>query len=164
MKPTTLCFPVTNDGNILLGRKKRGFGIHKYNGFGGKIDQGETFRQCAVRELFEEVSLLAKPENLRLVGFLDFRFPYEPELTHIGYIYTVDTFEGIPLESEEMDPQWFTWDTLPFEQMWEGDKFWLPQIAKGELIEGFISFGPDNNTVEEKDIRVVNRLVEVELV
>ena len=51
MRPTTLCFPVRSDGKVLLGRKKRGFGVRKWNGFGGKIEGGETFLQCAVREL-----------------------------------------------------------------------------------------------------------------
>ncbi len=49
MRDTTLCFPVDGRGRILLGRKKRGFGKEKWNGFGGKIDAGETFRECAVR-------------------------------------------------------------------------------------------------------------------
>ena len=43
MRPTTLCFPVNARGQILLGRKKRGFGVSKWNGFGGKIEKGETF-------------------------------------------------------------------------------------------------------------------------
>lgn len=51
MRPTTLCFPVRPDGKLLLGRKKRGFGVSKWNGFGGKIEAGEDFLQCAVREL-----------------------------------------------------------------------------------------------------------------
>lgn len=29
MRPTTLCFPVRPDGKLLLGRKKRGFGVSK---------------------------------------------------------------------------------------------------------------------------------------
>ena len=40
MKPTTLCFVVT-DTQILLGRKKRGFGADKMNGFGGKREGGD---------------------------------------------------------------------------------------------------------------------------
>ena len=31
--------------------KKRGFGAGKYNGFGGKLDKGETMASCAAREL-----------------------------------------------------------------------------------------------------------------
>ena len=53
MKPTTLVFPIDEQNRILLGRKKRGFGANKYNGFGGKLDDGESFRECAIRELYE---------------------------------------------------------------------------------------------------------------
>ena len=49
MKPTTLVFPIDEQNRILLGLKKRGFGADKYNGFGGKINDGESFRNvpCA---------------------------------------------------------------------------------------------------------------------
>lgn len=73
-----------NDKNeILLGRKKRGFGVGKYNGFGGKKQENETFRQCAVREIFEEVSLVVQPEDLIPVAIMNFQFPYEEELNHL---------------------------------------------------------------------------------
>ena len=39
---------------LLLGLKKRGFGQGKWNGFGGKLDEGETPRQAAIREMKEE--------------------------------------------------------------------------------------------------------------
>ena len=84
MRPTTLCFPVRPDGKVLLGRKKRGFGVRKWNGFGGKIEDGETFLQCAVRELREETGLMADEGDFELVGFLDFHFSAAPELDHIG--------------------------------------------------------------------------------
>lgn len=34
---------------ILLGFKKRGFGKDKWNGFGGKVEPGESIFQGAVR-------------------------------------------------------------------------------------------------------------------
>lgn len=34
---------------VLLGLKKRGFGEGKWNGFGGKVEQGETIVQGATR-------------------------------------------------------------------------------------------------------------------
>ena len=44
MKPTTLVFPIDEQNRILLGRKKRGFGADKYNGFGGKINDEMCIR------------------------------------------------------------------------------------------------------------------------
>ena len=41
MRDTSLVYPVGQDGRILLGRKKRGMGFGKWNGFGGKIEAGE---------------------------------------------------------------------------------------------------------------------------
>ena len=36
---------------VLLGMKKRGFGEGKYNGFGGKVEAGETVEEGAARGL-----------------------------------------------------------------------------------------------------------------
>ena len=47
-KVLTLAF-IRDGGRLLLGMKKRGFGAGKWNGFGGKVDLGETILQGAVR-------------------------------------------------------------------------------------------------------------------
>lgn len=49
---------------ILLGYKKRGFGIGKYNGFGGKVEPGETLVASAARELYEESGILCSEDQL----------------------------------------------------------------------------------------------------
>ena len=75
MKPTTLVFPIDEQNRILLGRKKRGFGADKYNGFGGKLEAGESFRDCAIRELFEESGPPWSPRRFRMCIAFDFQFP-----------------------------------------------------------------------------------------
>ena len=47
-KVLTLAF-IRDVERLLLGMKKRGFGAGKWNGFGGKVDPGETILQGAVR-------------------------------------------------------------------------------------------------------------------
>ena len=37
------------NNQILLGYKKRGFGKGKWNGFGGKVEKGETPQEAAIR-------------------------------------------------------------------------------------------------------------------
>jgi len=47
-KLLTLLFVVEPD-RVLLGQKKPGFGGGRWNGFGGKVDQGETIEEAAKR-------------------------------------------------------------------------------------------------------------------
>ena len=70
MKLSTLCF-LLRDGQILLAMKKRGFGEGKWNGAGGKVNAGETVEHAAVRELREEVGVLADEKDLEPMGILE---------------------------------------------------------------------------------------------
>ncbi len=47
-KLLTLAF-VRESSRILLGYKKRGFGAGRWNGFGGKVQKGETIQEGALR-------------------------------------------------------------------------------------------------------------------
>lgn len=163
MRPTTLCF-VKRGNEILLGRKKRGFGIHKYNGFGGKRQDGETFRQCATRELFEEVSLLGQEQDLEAVALMDFQFPNAPELSHLSYVYVLEEYSGTPLESEEMDPEWFTIQDIPYASMWDGDEEWIPLLWEGKKLKAVLQFDDDNSTVKNIRMEVVDSILESEQV
>ena len=54
MKHVTLLFLLTDD-QILLAMKKRGFGMGRWNGVGGKIEPGETIEEATARECREEI-------------------------------------------------------------------------------------------------------------
>ena len=50
--------------------KKRGFGVGKWNGFGGKVEAGETVVEAAAREVTEECGYSVKTEDLGCVSTL----------------------------------------------------------------------------------------------
>ena len=52
-KQLTLCLLHSNN-RVLLGMKRRGFGVGKLNGFGGKIDAHESIVAATRREMLEE--------------------------------------------------------------------------------------------------------------
>jgi len=156
MRNATLCFLVRENptNEILLGFKKVGFGAGKYNGFGGKVEPGETVIHAAIREVEEEVGIKVSGKNLRQVGHLTFIFPANPILNHDVCVFLATVWEGDPVESVEMKPCWFAVDDIPFEQMWQDDILWLPRILAGERIQGGFTFGEDNETIAAGKVEV----------
>ena len=47
MRNATLML-IVDENKILLGMKKRGFGEGKWNGFGGKVNEGETIEDVSL--------------------------------------------------------------------------------------------------------------------
>lgn len=122
---------------MLLGKKKRGFGVGKWNGFGGKLEPGESIQAAAHREMLEEsgVTILEMEER----GMLLFSFEDDtPELE--VHVFAVTRFAGEPRESEEMLPAWFAVNTLPQDQMWADDIYWMPLFLAGKKFRGTFHF------------------------
>jgi len=149
-KLLTLCV-IHQHPKVLLGMKKRGFGAGRWNGFGGKISKGETIEAAARREIKEEAGIEVK--NLDKVGIIDFEFKGNPEILQV-HIFKSDDFSGIPTESEEMKPQWFYIDEIPFKEMWPDDIHWMPLFFKGKKFKGRFLFGKDDVVLEKELIEV----------
>ena len=150
-KILTLC--IVHRGNqVLLGMKKRGFGMGRWNGFGGKIEKGETIEEAMRRETFEEAGIdVSEAEK---VGILEFEFQGNPE-TLETHIFRAEKFVGEPMESEEMKPQWFDVDKIPYKNMWADDIYWIPMFLERKKFQGKILFGKGDvvldHVVEEKE-------------
>jgi mutator protein MutT len=155
MKLVTVLY-LTRPGEILLAMKKRGFGKGKWNGTGGKAEPGETMLQAAIRECEEEIGVT--PRKPRLVAKIDFREQNDPSFGHFAFVYIADNWQGEPIETEEMRPQWFRTDALPFEQMWADDPLWLPLVLQGQLFTA--TFTMNGNRVTSHDIQKVEALHE----
>ena len=127
---------VQRGGEVLLGMKKRGFGEGKWNGFGGKLAAGETIADAARREVREEAGI--EVLDLTPCGLLTFH-SVAPEPIEV-HVFRSTMFSGEPMESEEMLPQWFAADALPFDTMWPDDRFWFPHFFAGKNFRGTFTF------------------------
>lgn len=134
---------------MLLGMKKRGFGEGRWNGFGGKVHEGEAIEEAAKRELTEEAGIFA--EDLQKRGILEFTFQNNPEVLEV-HVFCATRFAGEPAETAEMRPQWFSIANIPFERMWPDDKFWLPLFLEGKKFAGSFLF-QDADTLLNHELR-----------
>lgn len=121
MSPRTMTLLIVHQHpKILLAMKKRGFGVGRWNGYGGKVKGDETIEQAMERELLEEGKIAVKGFEKR--GILHFRFPHNQDFDCNVHIFKATEFHGEPKETEEMRPGWFHVDEIPFKEMWPDDE------------------------------------------
>lgn len=148
MKTVTLCF-LMKEGEICLAMKKRDFGVGKYNGVGGKVKEGETIEQAALREMEEEIGVTSEAGHLRGMGNIEFYFKDKPEWNQHMHIFVVENWDGEPQESEEMKPKWYKIDDIPFDKMWLDDTHWLPHVLDGKKVYGKFYFNEEGDKIED---------------
>ena len=64
-----------------------------------------------------------------------------------------DTFSGTPTETDEADPFWCAIDAIPYHDMWEDDRYWLPLALKSIPFKAYFIFDDD---------RMVDRKIDLE--
>lgn len=127
----TLGYILSPDGGDILlvhrqGRKEDHH-LGKYNGLGGKMQEGEDVVTCMRREIFEEAALKCTAMELRgTVNWPNFGPQGE---NWLGFIFLITAFSGEPKKTnQEGTLAWHpltSLDTLP---MWPGDRYFLPLV------------------------------------
>lgn len=137
----TLVFAIQGD-TILLIRKKRGLGAGKINGPGGRVDPGESYYHCAVREVQEELGVT--PTNVEPVGELCFQ---SPNFSMYVEVFVADGWIGEPTDTDEAEPYLTTLDDIPYDEMWADDRIWLPFVLAGKAVRARFVFDGNNAIV-----------------
>lgn len=133
-------FSIYNDTHILLGEIiKEGKLKGMFNGFGGKVEAGESIQKAAERELQEEAGIT--PLDTKRRGIISFEFeeggnPFEGAPDVEMHVFSATKFEGQPSQSREMNPTWFLHGDVPYDNMWPDDRYWLPLIFQGKNFTG----------------------------
>ncbi len=105
---------VNNEGKILIGKRNANH-ANKYSIFGGALEMGETFEECAIREAKEETNLDIK--NPKVIGITNNLETFKEDGVHtISVILVATEFSG---ELKNMEPKkcegwgWYDPDKLP---------------------------------------------------
>ena len=99
---------LVKDGKILLLLRRLGWKTGYWGPPGGHIDPGETPKQAAVRETYEEAGLRIKESDLELVAQ---RTKHDFGMI---YYYTTDKFtgKGVALSHEHKSFTWADWEKI----------------------------------------------------
>ena len=156
---------------ICLARKKKAiyhdggelsYSLGTWNGYGGKSEAADAdIKDTAIRELLQESTVTAEKDDLVLAA--DLHFFWENNNTDVSdmevFFYFCDRWVGEPQESVEMGPsQFFTKETMPYEEMMKNDMMFMPKILTGEVVIGAFYF----NTKDEKGMPAFKSVEQVE--
>lgn len=135
MQEATLCYVIDGEA-VLLIEKRRGLGSGLYNAPGGKVEADETPLEAARREVREEVGL--EVSTPRKVGELT--FTHDGHRRQFVHVFRTTDYDGDPRPSPEAVPKWFDRSELPYDEMWEDDRLWLPLVLEGRPFAGKFAF------------------------
>ena len=147
----TVCLLVKED-MVLLGLKTKKIGAGCRNGYGGGIEEGETEKQSAIRELEEETGkkigntfITTFPECLEKVAIVDFENTKSDGSTFICkvHFFIIREWTGEAVDTDEMtDPQFFKIDELPSQMLPADIKFFPLILKEGKKILAKAKYGP----------------------
>ena len=80
------------------------------------------------------------------MGVVTFNYADSDEELEVHVLRIFD-YEGELHESEEVRPEWFPVEKIPYSSMWPDDFYWLPLFLKGKKFHGHFHFR-DKNTIE----------------
>ena len=93
---------IENDDNFLIGRRaknEKSSGMWEFPG--GKLEEGESPKECIKRELKEELNIDAE------IGELFFSYTYNyPHVSYELYFFKVNSFFGEPVKSVHDKLKW----------------------------------------------------------
>lgn len=139
----TLCH-VFSHGSLLLIRKSKGlFGEGRWNAPGGKLKPGEGIEGCAIREVLEETGLEVRA--LEPHGELKFHFGPRRDPDWIVHVFSTRSFSGSLRSGPEGEVRWFGLHEIPYDEMWEDDRYWLPLVFRGKRFTGAFYFDDEGD-------------------
>ena len=138
MIKSTLCY-IEKDGKILMlfrNKKKNDPCEGKWVGIGGKFEPGEDADSCVLREVWEETGL--KLTGYHFHGIIHFKSDVLED--EDMYLYSANAFEGVDpaddmgsiFDCNEGDLKWIPKEEVTALNLWEGDKYFLEPLLKGE--------------------------------
>lgn len=137
VKLATLVYLRQDGRTLMLHRVKKERDMHAglWNGLGGKMEEGETPAECAVREFREESGLTIKEPALR--GILTFPSNVdESGETWQVFVYEANGSRGRQKRCPEGDLAWVEDKDLLSLNLNEGDYVWMPWLLERRFFEG----------------------------
>lgn len=138
-----------------LQRKRGQLGIGLYNGFGGLQRPDEPIEITAERELAAESGFTAL--EMIKCGIALVRHNYDDTEIELHF-FLVTRCRGKATESDEMIPERFGLNEIPYDRMWQNDRHTLPLFLSDENCIALFVIDRQGQLSEPPKVKVVPAL------
>jgi 8-oxo-dGTP diphosphatase len=142
---------IERDHLLLMKKAPRRLGEGKWKALSGKLLPCETPIEGAMRETYEESGI--QVTQLEPRGKLCYFFEGRRE-KWIVHLFSSRSFEGELRSSDEGVVRWFSLDELPYDEMWEDDRHWLPHVIEGKKVAGAFYFNADGSKLLNFSLKI----------
>jgi 8-oxo-dGTP diphosphatase len=149
--------------SVWLAIKARKIGKGCRNGYGGGIElEDKDLINSAIREIKQESSVIASPENFEKMAIVYFHNTKSDNTVFICevHVYIVRNWKGTPKETEEMlDQKLYDIKNLPLNEMMPADKEWVPLVMQGKKLIAEYYYGPfQKKLIKKGSLKIVDFL------
>lgn len=155
-----LCFLVRDD-EILLAESDYRLDKKTWNGITGFVTDTRQLELDAVKIIFDAIKVQVYAHDLEQAGVMHLytlNADKTLEETLIITIFLCEKWLGEPRLTGNFRPRWFSLDTIPYQDMFEDTKDWLPKIIAGEkvIIEILSEYDKLTNAAKINHVTVKN--------
>jgi hypothetical protein len=98
----------------------------------------------------EESGIKLSEAAVKAIGYLHFTMGVSKKLMHVHVFESFVSSDVSAIETDEMRPQWFPEDSVPFADMWADDPLWFPYFLTGRNFNGRFEFADDSTIVSHE--------------
>ena len=131
---------------FLMIKHQRGINQGCMNFPGGKKEPDESVMDCVIRETFEETGITIR--NPKEVGYIEF-----PTKNFYVHVFKSTEFSGqLKVNEAEVIASWVDKDKVPYDDMREADRDFLPEILSGKYVKRRYMYDDDFHIKEIIDL------------
>lgn len=159
---TSITAFIHKDNKYLFLKRNAGKRIDpgRLNGVGGRLEPGENYLECCIREVAEETGFIVSPKNIELSGVVKLEGGYTENWVVCFYKVEVDSFD-IPkgAKTEDGELMWIDKDKVLTSKysLVDDINYCFKDIVDGQRIFFLTAMLNSNQSIEKKSISYLKK-------
>jgi 8-oxo-dGTP diphosphatase len=154
-----ICFLINKDDEVLLTITHDRPGKITWNGIVSSIEKDNSVFQQIIKNIYKHTKISIYEYDLKQKGVVHY-FTIDPDNRRTEVLtlslFMCHTWRGDLVNATGTRPTWFTFNDIPYPDMFEDYKFWLPKLLEDAkiLVEVYSKINPITHSETVQDVLI----------